>query len=232
MPKNLYHSALCKEGPTWLTVTGDVRQSKFPDKPDYCAVTINGEECYYSVESDAIAATLKEYKGATIEVQASGFKETSLLEVLSVQDGSAPAPAARPAAAPRPAAPRPAAPAARPAPQRAAAPAPAASRAPVAHSAPAAVPVASSKPPEQAIGEARDFVERQRLLLELCAYEAGKLAVQYNTVFMKDKIEAGVTCPATPEMIQAWTSCLFIESNKAGIGRTLPTDSENDNVPM
>lgn len=230
MATGLYHSKLVPLGPVWVTVTTDWKQSK--DKNSmYCGLTINGAEHWYTAENAACQDALNGLSGRTVLIQASGSRESAQIDVLEEQTGGAPQTAPRAAApTPRPAA----APVARPAAARPPAPAPVAQRAPVAHAAPA--PARPEPPvqvaPEQAIAEASAFLQRNRLLLELCSYEAGRLAVQYNTVVMKTWIDAGVIPSATPEQIQSWTSCLFIEANKAGFGRTLPTDSENDQPPM
>ncbi len=216
-------------GQVWATITTDWKQSKDKNSK-YCGMSIDGVEYWYTAENENVEQALAGFSGRTILIQASGSREAAQIEVLQEQEGGA-APRTAPAAA----APRPAASVARPAPGRAPAPAPAAQRAPVAHSAPAAAPVAPApvaKTPEQAIAEARDFLERNRLLLELCSYEAGKMLMQYNTVIHKAAIEASAIPAAGPEQMQSWTSCLFIEANKAGIGRSLPTDQENDQPPV
>lgn len=226
MATGLYHSKLVPLGPVWATITTDWKQSK--DKNSmYCGMTINAVEYWYTAESQACQDALNGFAGRTILIQAAGSRENATIEVLEEQAGGVP----RAAVAPRPAA----APVARPAPQRAVSPIQARPTPPAAHSAPALshpAPPAASQTPEAAIAEATSFLQRNRLLLELCSYEAGKLAEQYNTVVMKRWIEAGVIPVASPEQIQSWTSCLFIEANKAGLGRSLPDDAQNDQPPM
>lgn len=61
-------------GPTQITVKSERQKSKFNGKPDYFTLAINGEDFYYSVDSEACAKTLAGRVGQTFTVQAQGGK--------------------------------------------------------------------------------------------------------------------------------------------------------------
>lgn len=75
MPKNIFHSKLMsasKKGILSLSVRGDVSHSKYPDKPDYVKIELNGEEFYFSPDNDACLEAFRGQAGKTITIQLEG----------------------------------------------------------------------------------------------------------------------------------------------------------------
>lgn len=86
MAKNLYHSAFCKLGDITVRVDTDVLQSKYPGKPDYVGLTIDGEQYNYSTENAGCALAFDGLKGQTVELRAigggRGKEETAAIEII------------------------------------------------------------------------------------------------------------------------------------------------------
>ena len=70
--KNLFHSGLAKMGPVMVTVKTEPTPSKFPGKPAYCYLQINGEEFGYSFDSPACQQFFTGQKGRSFMIQAEG----------------------------------------------------------------------------------------------------------------------------------------------------------------
>ena len=70
--KNLFHSGLAKMGPVMVTVKTEPTASKFPGKPAYCYLQINGEEFGYSFDSAACEQFFTGQKGRSFMIQAEG----------------------------------------------------------------------------------------------------------------------------------------------------------------
>lgn len=87
MAKNLYHSALIKMGDVTADVRSDVLKSKYPNKPDYVELEIDGESYYYSTENEQCAAFFNGLKGRRIEFRAvgggRGKEDTANLELIA-----------------------------------------------------------------------------------------------------------------------------------------------------
>jgi hypothetical protein len=103
MAKNLYHSALVKLGPVEVTVKSDILHSKFPGKPDYVVLEIDGEDFNYSFDTPECAAPFEGQKGASFTVVAEGSGKDGTATVTYVGEGGGTPqrkPAARPPARP------------------------------------------------------------------------------------------------------------------------------------
>lgn len=75
MPKNIFHSKLMnasKKGILTLSVRGDVSRSKYPDKPDYVKIELNGEEFYFSPDNEECLEAFRGQAGKTITIQLEG----------------------------------------------------------------------------------------------------------------------------------------------------------------
>ena len=115
----MFHSELVKLGPVDITVKTEVRPSKYPDKPDWVGLDIQGTERYLSIENSQVAGFFEFAGLGPIRVHATGNRDDARI-VGVPEDSPEPAPVApRPVPAPA----RPAPPAARPAPAPAPAPA-------------------------------------------------------------------------------------------------------------
>jgi len=103
MAKTLYHSTLKSQGPTRVTVKSDVLKSKYPGKPDYVMLTINGEDFNYSTENATCADFFRGQKGRTFTVQAEGggkgSEDSAVIVYLGEPGTEIEQPAAPPAAA-------------------------------------------------------------------------------------------------------------------------------------
>ena len=83
--RTLYHSKLRELGPIVAEFASKPRPSKFPGKPEYCHVVIDGQELEYQCESPAIAEQLQEVPLRTpVRIQALGSKDAAYLEVVPV----------------------------------------------------------------------------------------------------------------------------------------------------
>lgn len=69
---NLYHSALAAMGPVRVTVKAEQAKSKYPNKPNYVTLTINGVDHYYSAENPGCADFFNGTKGRTFTIVAEG----------------------------------------------------------------------------------------------------------------------------------------------------------------
>ena len=103
MSKTLYHSQLRDMGPVTVTVKTGPTKSKFDKpsapKPMYCTLTINGEDFYYTLDSEQVTQFVTQHKGQTLAVVAEGGKEDSVLTAVGAPASQLERPAANPAQA-------------------------------------------------------------------------------------------------------------------------------------
>jgi hypothetical protein len=87
--KTLFHSELATLGPVRVTVKEERRASKYSKpnapKPDYVTLLLNGAERFYTVENEGCATFFDGTKGTTFTLNASGSRESALLEYLGEQ---------------------------------------------------------------------------------------------------------------------------------------------------
>lgn len=93
---NLYHSALVKMGEVAVTVKREAKESKYPNKPPYVTLEIDGKEYFYSCENDECAAFFEGTEGKTITLIAEGSREEARIDFIDESDAPA-----RPAAPPK-----------------------------------------------------------------------------------------------------------------------------------
>ena len=102
MAKSLYHSALTKMGPVTVTITTGPMKSKFskPEapKPDFCGMTINGEQFSYTIENPTIAAFITQHKGQTLSIVAEGSRDQATITAVGAPASQMQQPAQRQAA--------------------------------------------------------------------------------------------------------------------------------------
>jgi len=66
-------------GPVEVTVKSDVRESKYPNRPPYIILEIDGQERTYSAENDRCADFFRGQEGQTFTLSAEGTKEDATL---------------------------------------------------------------------------------------------------------------------------------------------------------
>ena len=87
--RTLYHSKLREFGPVVAEFSSKPRPSKFPGKPEYCHVIINGQELEYQCETPEIAAHLQDVPLRTpVRIEALGSKDAAVLDVRPAVDPS------------------------------------------------------------------------------------------------------------------------------------------------
>lgn len=206
----LYHSELSKLGAVVALIKSAPMQSRYAGRPDYVLVEIDGAIRTLNCETPAISETLGQFAGQTVQLRASGSRDTAILEVFDLEGnpltdaaaaGPPPAPAARPPA---------------PAPARAPAAAPRAA---------APAPVRAAAPARAAV--AFDFGRHQRKC-ENMLLEALKSAVK---VAERIEAERGLILP--PPELQALASTFFIQwSREVQVFNAMPDSDISDDVPM
>lgn len=70
--KTLYHSELVKRSPLRITIKSGPIKSQYTGKPDFYVFSDNGQDRYYSVETEEIKNHLLEFVGDTVKLVASG----------------------------------------------------------------------------------------------------------------------------------------------------------------
>lgn len=70
--KNLYHGDLKKMGPTQIRVDSEPTKSKYPGKPDYVLMTIQGLQYRYITESPECRQFFVNQKSAVLTIEAVG----------------------------------------------------------------------------------------------------------------------------------------------------------------
>jgi hypothetical protein len=168
--KNLFHSGLAKMGPVMVTVKTEPTPSKFPGKPAYCYLQINGEEFGYSFDSPACQQFFTGQKGRSFMIQAEGRDADAKIVYLG-EPGSqklaapvTPPPAAQPPPVNQP-----------PAQQRQAAP-------------PATTPPPGCPPPppgatmtnEEALKQTKVFIARRASLLKVAIVAVHSLDLEFQ----------------------------------------------------
>ena len=77
--RTLYHSKLREFGPVVAEFSSKPRPSKFPGKPEYCHVVINGQELEYQCETPEIATQLQDVPLRTpVRIEALGSKDAAV----------------------------------------------------------------------------------------------------------------------------------------------------------
>src|SRR5436305_13947654 len=79
--KGMYHSELVKLGEIDAEVLSNVTPSKYQGKPPWVALRIQGRERYYSCENEACAEALRNLRGQTIHLQATGDRQNAEIHV-------------------------------------------------------------------------------------------------------------------------------------------------------
>ena len=176
--KNLFHSGLVKMGPVMVTVKTEPTASKFPGKPAYCYLQINGEEFGYSFDSPACEQFFTGQKGRSFMIEASGRDADAKIVYLG-EPGSQKlaAPVTPPPAVPPPAQNAPPPPAAPP------------RQSPPVHPATQAHQTAASIPPpppaahmtnEEALKQTKVFIARRASLLKVAIVAVHSLDMEFQ----------------------------------------------------
>lgn len=86
--KTLYHSELSKLGIINARINSEPTESKFPDKPKWVVIEINGEERYYNCENDECELALTGLKDTWVELEAHGSREDAAIRIDRIEKPS------------------------------------------------------------------------------------------------------------------------------------------------
>lgn len=86
--KTLYHSELSKLGIINARINSEPTESKFPDKPKWVVIEINGEERYYNCENDECELALTGLKDTWVELEAHGSREEAAIRIDRIEKPS------------------------------------------------------------------------------------------------------------------------------------------------
>jgi hypothetical protein len=89
--KGLYHSELAKMSPVTAKILSEPTESRFPDRPKWVALEIDGEERFLNCENTGVELALAGLKGQWARLDAKGRGEDAVLEVNEAQGKPAPA---------------------------------------------------------------------------------------------------------------------------------------------
>lgn len=79
--KGMYHSELVKLSPVTALIMSEPTESKFPDRPRWVALEINGEERFLSCENVSIELALAGMKGQWAQLTALGRGEEAIIQI-------------------------------------------------------------------------------------------------------------------------------------------------------
>jgi hypothetical protein len=79
--KGMYHSELVKMSPVTALIMSEPTESKFPDRPRWVALEINGEERFLSCENVSIELALAGLKGQWARLNALGRGEEAIIQI-------------------------------------------------------------------------------------------------------------------------------------------------------
>lgn len=224
MAKTLYHGELCKMSPVQVTITSDVLESKFPGKPPYVALKIDGEERNYNTENDDCADFFEGQKGRTFTIIAEGRDADASITYVGESAAGQTArdpepPAKKDGRRSRPPAEKPGRRSNAPPPAKeSTAPPPQTTPPPPRQRAAGPPPVNGGKPPqetpEQRVLRARQHANRVANVF-LIAYSAGNFArLQVRDKFGQEMSEA---------QFQSCVSTIAIQLEKDGFHHQMPT---------
>lgn len=83
--KSLFHSELARMGIITARVNSDPQPSKFPDKPKWVVIEIEGEERYYNCENEECELALTGHKNEWVELEARGSREEATIRIEVVE---------------------------------------------------------------------------------------------------------------------------------------------------
>jgi hypothetical protein len=79
--KGLYHSELAKMSPLTAKILSEPTESRFPDRPKWIALEIEGEERFLNCENVGIELVLTGLKGQWAKLNAKGRGEEAVIEI-------------------------------------------------------------------------------------------------------------------------------------------------------
>lgn len=79
--KTMYHSELAKLGIINARINSEPTESKYPGKPKWVAMEINGDERYYNCENDECELALTGFKDNWVELEAYGSREEAAIRL-------------------------------------------------------------------------------------------------------------------------------------------------------
>jgi hypothetical protein len=89
--KGLYHSELAKMSPVTAKILSEPTESRFPDRPKWIAIEIDGEERFLNCENTGVELALAGLKGQWARLDAKGRGEDASIEINEVEGKPAPA---------------------------------------------------------------------------------------------------------------------------------------------
>jgi hypothetical protein len=88
--KGLYHSELAKMSPVTAKILSEPTESRFPDRPKWVAIEIEGEERFLNCENTNVELALAGLKGQWARLNAKGRGEDASIEVNEAEGKPAP----------------------------------------------------------------------------------------------------------------------------------------------
>jgi hypothetical protein len=79
--KGLYHSELAKMSPVTAKILSEPTDSRFPDRPKWVALEIEGEERFLNCENVQVELVLTGLKGQWVKINAKGSREDATIEI-------------------------------------------------------------------------------------------------------------------------------------------------------
>jgi hypothetical protein len=202
-------------GPVQVTVKTDCLHSKFPNKPDYLVLTIDGEDYNYTVENPDCAAFFEGQRGRVFTLVAEGSRENATLTYVGE---AAPDPDAdteyAPAKPPAKKTNRP--PASPPASKKAAAPPQQQQHAPPAQE--AASSQRATRPAAETPEERLHRVKVHANRVANCWVVAFAAAA-----YARDQIKRQLNLEVSSDQFQGCVSSVFIQMSRDGMVPLLPT---------
>jgi hypothetical protein len=89
--KGLYHSELAKMSPVTAKILSEPTESRFPDRPKWIAIEINGEERFLNCENVGVELALAGLKGQWARLDAKGRGEDASIDVNEAEGKAPPA---------------------------------------------------------------------------------------------------------------------------------------------
>lgn len=166
----MYHSELVGLGPVRIAIKSEPKKSKYPDKPAYVAMEVQGVMRNYNCENPGIEAWLRGQNGKVFQVLAEGRDADATLTYLGEPGTNVPPPGQARTAPPPPngssAAP------AQPATQRGAAP-----------------PPAAAVPPDKSLLAMKVFVGQNLALVKIACKAAHAFSVEWKAAHKEEMSE-------------------------------------------